>query len=85
MNQTTELTATGTAGAIVVGTGMKKSLENTQSLLDSTLTQILSGDFILYGSDITTVIGSIFLIGNFIIGYRKFLKEKQTMKLESAN
>ncbi len=75
----TDVTTCGVTGALVVGTGINKSLDNTQSLLGSTVEQILYGDFVLYGSDVTAVVGSVFLIGNFVIGYRRYLKDKKCL------
>lgn len=72
-----DVTANCTAGAIVTAAGVKESLKNTQSLLGSSVEQILNMDFVLYGSDVTTIIGSIFLMANFFIGYRRYNLDKK--------
>jgi hypothetical protein len=75
-----DMSANMTAGAIVVGTSTAQAKVNTQSLLQSSIEQIVSGDFIWYGSDITTLFGSMFLVANFVIGFLRYRSDKQLKK-----
>ncbi|SUB90627.1 hypothetical protein [Photobacterium damselae] len=55
----------------VVGIGATKSIENVQSLLNSSFDQIIHGQFTWYGSDIGMVAGIILsLIGIVVTIYR---------------
>lgn len=45
-------------GGTTVGVGVAKGAENYQSMLNSSLPDILSGNFVWYGSDIAFVIGT---------------------------
>lgn len=65
-----------TAGAIVVGTSTAQAKVNTQSLLQSSVEQALSGDFVWYFSDITTLFGSAFLVINAVIGILRYRQDK---------
>ncbi|MGR5241769.1 hypothetical protein ACPV36_12800 [Photobacterium damselae] len=50
--------ALGAAGSLpIIGYSLRTSLEHPQSMLNSTMTQIIHGEFTMYGSDWSTVIG----------------------------
>lgn len=75
---TTE-TATNTAASVaVVVPSAHASLNASQSLLKSTVDQVISGQYTLYISDITTVAGTVFLIVNVWIGLVRWRHEKKT-------
>lgn len=74
---TSDMTTNSVAGVVAVGPSINTSLGNTHSLLSSSIYQIAQGDFVLHGSDVTTIVGSVFLIGNFILAYRRHRKETQ--------
>ncbi|MGD6739726.1 hypothetical protein ACN08N_23595 [Photobacterium leiognathi subsp. mandapamensis] len=64
------LAITTGAGA-AVGVGATKSAENAQSLLNSSLDQILNGAFTWYGSDLITVTGlGLSVVGIAVTVYR---------------
>lgn len=84
-NHIAENTATTVAGTVVVANGVSKSMENTKSMLSSSIEQILSGDFVLHGSDVTSLLGSIFLVLNVWLAYRRWLFErKQSNELDNC-
>lgn len=64
------------AGTAVVYEGVK-ALENENSFFNSSVEQILAGNFEWYGSDINTIIVSIFLVLNVMIAFKRWLHEKK--------
>ena len=76
-NHAVENATTTAAGATVVIQGASTSMKNTSSMLSSSVEQILSGNFVLHGSDITTLIGSVFLIINVWLGFRRSQQDKK--------
>lgn len=59
-------TVGSTGAAVAFGTAASKSLSNTNSLLSSTINQLISGDYTLYVSDIVSLLGVV--IGAVSIG-----------------
>lgn len=60
MTTTTTMTAqlvSGASTAVVVGTGITKSLSTPTSMLNSTLSQLATGDYTVYVSDIVSMAG----------------------------
>lgn len=57
LDKATIAIATGTG--TTVGVSAAKSAQSAQSLLNSSLSQILAGDYTLYGSDIATIAGIV--------------------------
>lgn len=59
--------------AFVVGTGTtlgvsaSTSVTNSQSMINSSLDQILSGHFTMYGSDLVIIIGSILSVWGILV------------------
>lgn len=76
--------ATNVGAGLAVGTSAATSLNNSQSLLNSDIPQILAGDFTLYGSDIATVMGlTLSVIGIALTVYRLKIAHKE--KKDAAN
>lgn len=72
------------AGTAVIKQCWDESLKNTNSLLSSSLEQIINGDFVWHGSDISGLITIGFVMLNVFIAYRKF-KQDQKRKPDSIN
>lgn len=77
-----ENATTTAAGSVVVIQGVSTSMKNTSSMLSSSVEQILTGDFVLHGSDITTLAGSVFLIVNVWLGLRRWQHDKKKEQCE---
>ncbi len=72
-----EQTIPATVGTAAVVQGVSSSLKNTKSLFNSSIDQILSGDFVWYGSDVNTIIVSVVLVANVVVAYRRWTKDKK--------
>lgn len=75
MTKTADLAATCTAGSLAIG-GAKIS-SDAQSLLNSSLSQVFTGDFTVYTSDVISIGGFIFLIVNIWLGYSRMISDKK--------
>lgn len=73
---TEQIASSGTAGTIVVVQGVNTSLDVHNSLLSASVEQIMKGDFVLTGSDVTTLVGSLFLVLNFTIAYIRWRQDR---------
>lgn len=71
-----EATIPVTVGTATVAHGVNSSLQNTESLFNSSLDQILAGDFMWYGSDVNTIVVSVVLVVNVVVAYRRWANEK---------
>ncbi|AWK83551.1 hypothetical protein [Photobacterium damselae] len=76
--------ALGAAGSMpVIGYSLHNSLEHPQSLLNSTMTQIINGDFTMYGSDWSALIGlALTIIGISVTVWRVLETRKLLGKSE---
>jgi hypothetical protein len=72
-----EATIPTTIATATVAQGVSSSLKNTKSLFNSSIDQIMSGDFVWYGSDVNTIIVSIVLVANVTVAYRRWAKDKK--------
>ncbi|UJZ96353.1 hypothetical protein IHC92_17390 [Photobacterium damselae subsp. damselae] len=70
--------ALGAAGSVpVIGYSLHNSLEHPQSLLNSTMSQIIDGSFTMYGSDWSALIGlGLTIIGISVTIWRIFETRK---------
>ncbi|AGG58050.1 hypothetical protein VPAG_00014 [Vibrio phage douglas 12A4] len=75
---TTNQIVSGASAAVVVTTGVTKSLEQQTSLLNSTLKQVAMGDYTLFVSDIISVGGLLVGAASVLIGLYKLVKGKKT-------
>jgi hypothetical protein len=74
ISKASDLAATCTAGSLAIGGAKISSSE--QSLLNSSLVQVFSGDFTIYASDIISVGGFVFLIVNICFGYSRMMADR---------
>lgn len=65
LDKTTVAMAVGTGTTI--GVSSAKSAQSAQSLLNSSIAQIVSGEFTWYGSDIATVAGILLSLAGVIV------------------
>lgn len=71
LDKSTVAIAVGSGTTIGVSTA--KSAQSVQSLLNSSLSQILAGDFTWYGSDIAFVLGSAISIVGIVVTVMRWL------------
>lgn len=75
MSDKSTLLVSGVTGGAVVGASASLSVRTPSSLLNTSWPDILAGNFVLYGSDITTVMGLVIGVVGTVIGVYRVMKK----------